>query len=517
MFNKIMQAAIAVTVINLLSKVLGFLRDIMLADRFGASSSADAYVMAQSIIGIVTGIFLAALGTSFIPVMSEYLVQKTRAETARFLNAIYSASLFISLSITIIGLVFSQQFVHIFAPNFDTTATGMTVRLVRIMLPTVVLTALITLNNGNLQNHKSYIVTATLGFPMNVVMILYLFLFTDRYGIQGLGAVLVLGTLIQLATQLIFTRKLGFRVQFVFDLKNEGVRRVGRLVIPVLIGSGIEQINIIVDRVLASGLATGSVAALSFATRLGLFVISLFSSAIYSVFYASMSNYISSGNNESFKRLLKNTINISVILTVPAMVGIIILRLPIVQLIYQRGLFDNRDSVITSTALYYFTLGVVWFLIREVLTTTFYALKDTRVSMINGAVSVGINVVLAIFLVKYMGIGGLTLATAISAFVSAVILFYSLQRKIGNFGFEDIFITLFKVLGASTAVGFIVHYSYHLIFSLTSSRLSSVSLSVVIGIVVYAALIWWFKLEETRILLGVVSRRRGQIALEAQP
>lgn len=171
MSNKIAKTAILVTAITLLSKISGFFRDIMLAASYGTSLDSDAFIMAQSIVSLFTTLVLAALGTTIVPVLSDYLSSKSREETSYFLNVVYTICICVTLLVCILVFLFTKNLVGLFAPSFSSEARVLTVQLTQIMLPTFVLTTIITLNNAKLQNHGSFLVPASIGFPLNLFSI----------------------------------------------------------------------------------------------------------------------------------------------------------------------------------------------------------------------------------------------------------------------------------------------------------------------------------------------------------
>lgn len=496
MSRSIASAAIWITAITFLSRITGFIRDVILAAMYGTTIESDAFIMAQSIIGVVSGLLIAALGTTFIPVMSDYLQSKSTKETTRFLNVVYTVAGSLSIVICLLGLLFTEQIVNVFSPNFSDEASKLTIQLTAIMMPVVVLSTIVTLNSAKLQNHGQYLIPASIGLPLNFAMIMTMLLLTDHYGVYGLAASFVAGTILQIVLQWPFVRKLGYRFRPVLDLKEEGLRRIGLLIIPIMIGSGLQQINTLVDRILASGLPEGSVAALNYSNRLSLFIINLFSVAVATVYYTSMSNYFAAGQTEAFKKLLRNTINLSIVFIVPASVGIIVLRLPIVKMIFERGLFDHSASETTAIALYFYTFGLVGFLLRDVLSRAFYAIKDTKTAMINGSVAVVLNIVLSIILVRYIGLGGLALGTSLSALIGTGLLAFSLAKKIGGFGQGNILTTLGKVTAPSAVMGISVHYMYQLLMNTFQSNTLSVLAVVIFGVLVYAGMLKFMKIEE---------------------
>ncbi|GAB6256318.1 murein biosynthesis integral membrane protein MurJ [Peribacillus sp. N1] len=511
MSNKIAITAIIITCITLFSKVLGFFRDVILAATYGTTYKADAFIMAQSIVEVVTSVVIVALGTTFIPVMSDYLNSKSKEETNKFLNVVYNVSTCVSLLICVLGMVFTKELVSIFAPNFSTEVQALTIQLTRIILPSIILMVFVTLNNAKLQNHGNFLIPTAIGFPQNIILITAMIFFTDSYGIYGLAVAVFVGTLFQVIIQLPFTRKLKYHFKFDFDLKEDGLRRIGVLIIPIIIGSGVQQINWIVDRMLASGLPEGSIAALNYSNRLNAFIIGLLSAVVTTIFYTSMSNYYSQGKEKEFKEMLRKTINILIILIIPASIGFFVLRLPIVKLIFLRGSFDIEAAEMTAYALYFATLGMIGFSLREVISRAFYAIKDTKTAMINGSIAVIINIVASIILVPYLGLGGLVLGTSISAIVGTILLMISLHKKVGDYGYRNILLIFTKILIVSIVMGIIVDYCYVIFYTATSNNIIPLLLSILVGMVFYVGMIILLKIEEVALLKQIIVVRVGRV------
>ncbi|MBF8983799.1 murein biosynthesis integral membrane protein MurJ [Lutibacter sp. B2] len=496
MSRNIAEIAIWITIITLSSKFIGFLRDVIMASCFGTSIQTDAFIMSQSIVGVMTGIVLVALNTTFIPVYTDYVVNKSNNEKRKFINVIYTFFIGLFIALTCLGMIFTKQVVFIFAPNFSSEAFYLTVQLTKILLPTITLAGWSTLNNARLQSHNSYLIPAAIGYPVNILMIMTMLFLTKPFGIVGLAISVSIGTLVQILLQWPFIRKLGHKYKIEWDLKEEGLRKIGVLVVPILIGNGIQQINTMVDRMLASGLPEGSVSALNFSNRLVLFIVGLMSAAVASIYYTSMSKYHTEGNDDAFKKLLRNTTNILVLIVLPAMVGFMILRLSIVSLIFERGLFDRNASEMTAVALFFYAIGLLGYSLRDVLSRAFYALKDTKTAMINGSIAVVLNIVISISLVPFLGIGGLALGTSVSAHISTLLLMISLRKKIGDFGLGEIGKTFLKTGFVSSLMGIGVHFGYKFVFSSTGSNTLAVLLSIILGASLYGCLILFMKIEE---------------------
>jgi putative peptidoglycan lipid II flippase len=502
--------AFLITLITLVSKLLGFARDVVMAAVFGATDVTDAFVMATSINGVFSVMLLGALGTTFLPVYSETMEKKDEASQRSFLNTVYTVSFAVAGLLCLVVFLFPRFLVGVFAPEFSPETAALTATLLRILVPLILLTLAVTLDTVVLQVHGSFLAAVALGIPSNLITIGGMLLLTRGFGVYSLAISTIVGIASQVALVWLVKRKYRLPYRPAWNLKDEGVRRIGILVIPILLGSGISQINTFVDRSLASGLPDGSIAALNFSNRLSLFVLGLISASVVSVFYASMSKLTATGQDQEYKTLLRSTVNGILLLLVPATAGMIVLRLPIIRLIYERGLFDAAASEMTATAMLFYAIGLVGFALRDVLARAFYARKDTRTAMINGLLSVGVNVVFALLLTPVMGIGGLALAGSISGVAGTLLLGYSLYRRIGDFGLRRIRTLFLKVSAASLVMALAASGLYGLLSRWTGSNTLSLAATVLVAIGLYAALVLLFRVDEARRLLGMVLSRLGR-------
>lgn len=498
--SSVARTAILITLIALLSKGFGFVRDIAMAASYGTTMHSDAYLMAQAIVGLVSGLILSAVGTTFTPVLADYMAQRSNTQTRQFINVVYTITAVGTFVLAVFGFVFAETLVSLFAPRFSEEASALTITLTQMMIPSLLLTAFLTLNSALLQNHGHYLVPAAIGLPMNIMLITTMLLFTEDFGIYGLAAAFVIGSLLQLVMQWPFVRKLGYRITCSLKWNEAGVRQIGLLLVPIMIGSGIQQINVWIDRVLSSGLPEGSVAALNYAGRLSFFIIGLLSATVASIYYTALSQFFAAGDHPAFKNLLKTMINVSHLLIIPASAGLILLREPIVQAVYERGMFDERASAMTALALLCFSIGLAGFLLRDVLNRAFYALKDTKTTLINSAIAIVGNIVLSLLLVGPMGLGGLALATSLASVIGTLLLFRSLYRKIGDFGIRHIGITLLKVWLATGVMSVFVLLCFPLLRAAIPAATLALAACIFIGAVSYVLILWLLKVEELSVL-----------------
>ncbi len=278
------------------------------------------------------------------------------------------------------------------------------------------------------------------------------------------------------------------------------------IAIPVIIGTSVDQINVLVDRTLASSIAVGGISALSYANKLNGFVQGLFVMPISTVMYPMISQMAAEDNINGLKSTVSESINSISILVIPATIGSMLFAKPVVKLLFNRGAFDPQALSMTASALFYYSIGMISFGLRDILSRAFYSLQDTKTPMINGTIGVAINIVLNIVLSKYMGLGGLALATSISAIFCTVLLFINFRKKVGPFGMKHIVISSVKVLCESLIMGVIAKFSYDVLLKYIGANLSLI-VAIVIGAVVYLALIYFMGIEEVDSMINEVKKK----------
>jgi len=279
------------------------------------------------------------------------------------------------------------------------------------------------------------------------------------------------------------------------------------LLLPVIIGAGSNQINAIVDRMMASGLAEGSISSLNFASKISDVVYVTFATAIVTVIYPSLSREGSSENFVQFKQYVSKAVNSISLIMIPCCLGLIILSTPIVYLLFKHGVFDDRAVYMTSLALIYFSIGLPFYGIRDVFNRALYALNDTRTSTINGVIGVAINIMLNLTLVRFIGLRGIALSTSISAIVCAFLLGNSLRKKIGGINGREVLKSSVKICTASFIMGVVVYITYYILVSNINGVkgiLTGTLVSSTVGIIIYFVALMLMKLSELNEFLDQV-------------
>ncbi|UPA31296.1 murein biosynthesis integral membrane protein MurJ [Terrisporobacter glycolicus] len=505
--SKVAKSAIGLMVVTMLGKMLGFAREMVLASVYGASIYSDAYITASNIPIVIYSSIGAALGTTFIPMYFDIKNNEGDKESLKFTNNIFNIISSICILLTIVSIFFSEQIVKIFAVGFEGEILQIAINFTEIQLLGIVFIALMYMMTSYLQTKGNFVIPGFVSIPKNIITIGSIIL-SIKYGAYVMVWGTLIGTISQLLLLIPFAVRSGYKFQPYINFKEPYIKKMMLLIGPVFIGVAVNQINAMVDRTLASTLIEGSISALNYANRLNQFVMGLFIASVAAVVYPLLSKLASENNKDKLIQTISTSINSIVIIVVPISVGAIILSKPIVRVLFERGEFDVRATSMTAIALAMYSIGMTSAGLRDVMGKIFYALKDTKTPMVNGAISMVINIILNLFLVKKMGIAGLSLATSLSSIICILLLFRSLNKSIGYFGQDKIKKTFLKSIISAIIMGIVVLFTYkNLMKFLYTNLLSEVIalfISILIGVSIYAIIIIILKVDEVSFIKNKV-------------
>lgn len=508
--SKVAKSALGLMMVTMLSKILGFGRELVLTSTYGANAISDVYITTVAIPTILFASVGTALSTTFIPMFYEIDKVEGRKQSLKFINNVFNIVILISIIMATIGFIFAEQLVKLFAMDFDGEKLKLAIDFIRIMIFGVLFIGLSNMMTSWLQINGKFSIAGMIGLPFNIFIIGGILL-----SARGNIKIMAVGSLVAMASmflfQLPYAIKCGYKYKLYIDLKDENIKKMIGLIIPVFIGVGVNQINAIVDRSLASTLGDGYITVLNSANRLNGFVLGLFIMSVASVIYPTLSKLSNDDDKEGFTRSVYKSINSVVLLILPISVGAIVLAEPVVRIVFQRGAFDSHATSMTAIALACYSIGMIGFGLREILNKVFYSLQDTKTPMINGALAMAMNIVMNIVLIKFLGHAGLALATSISALICIVLLFSSLKKKIGYFGQDKILKTTFKSLVAAIVMGVVTYLIYGVLANVLGLGFiqEAVALfgSIGIGTVVYGVMVIILRVEEVNIIRGIVRNK----------
>ncbi len=510
--QKIAQSAAMIAIFTLISKVLGFIREVMIASKFGSGMETDTYFVAMTATVLIMGTLGAALNTTLIPIFSEIGERHGRKGKLKYLNNILNVVFLITIILALLGFFLSPVIIKILAKGFQGEQYDLAVKLNRIGLPIVIFLGFTYVFSGFLHSSEKFGPPAIMGLPYNFVFLIYLYFLADNADISGLMVVSVIAASTQFLIQVPAIKSMGYRYSLDVNLGDPYLKKALVLVLPVLLGSAVQQINVIIDKTLASDLIEGSISALTYASRINDLIISVFVMAITTVIFPMLSKAFSQEDNRKVKEILGQGINIILIITVPATIGILMLAEPMVHLFFERGAFDEMATYMTSQALIFYSIGLIGSSLRMMLNKVYYSFQDTTTPMINGVIAVAINVILNLVLIKPMGHTGLALATSISAIVTTLILFLDLRKKLGPIGLIKYLICFVKTLAASGIMAIIVYLLFYKLGGLLPSikivQMAMLFISVALGAALYFILCCIFRIKEMKVLIKGLLRRR---------
>lgn len=493
----------------MVSKVFGFLRDVILSYYYGASNISDAYLIAMTIPTTIFAFIGVAITTSYIPIYLEIVKKKSYKKGIDFTNNLLNILLMISFFIIFIVLVFTDKIVWLFASGFDNETIEVAVFFTRICIISIIPFSLVYIFSAYLQSKSKFYVMTLIGLPLNMITILSIYL-SSKINIYYLP----IGSVLAIFSQLIFLIPIAIKNQYSYSfkttLKSSYVKKVFILSLPVILGTSISQINMLVDRTLASQVVDGGISALSYANKINLFIQGIFIMPLVTIFYTNISKLAINQDIKSMKKILNDYITVITIFILPIIVLTMIFSKEIVRILFGRGAFDEQAIALTSAGLFFYSFGMLGMSLREVVARVFYSLQDTKTPMINGAIGVLINIILNFLLVKYMGIGGLALATSISATIIVFLLFYSLNRKTSLLDGKYIINSSLKVTFSACVAGLICFYLYQLLIKIEISIILSIILSITIYGIVYLVLLFLLKINSFLFFINFVSKKYSE-------
>lgn len=430
----LVRAAGSIGLMTALSRIAGYARDNLQATLLGAASSSDAFIIAFRIPNLLRRLLAeGALTSAFVPTFTRYMKQGDRQAMWRFAASVLYLLTLILTATVVIGELLSPLLVRALAWGFvlDPDKMALTVSLNRWLFPYIALISLAALASGILNAFDVFTLPAFTPVLLNLSIITGAVLLSSRFDdpAYAFATGVLIGGALQLAVQIPPLLKRGLDLRFPRPFDAAGVREVGRLMLPRVFGVGITQINLVVDSQFASTLRAGSVSFLYYAIRVTELTLGVFAISLSTVILPGLSRAAIDGDHESMLGTLRTAMRLLAFITIPATVGLILLRAPIISTLFQRGRFSAADVLFTSEALAFYAVGLLPFASISLLATVFYAQGDTRTPVIVGAFTFVIHLALNFLLREPLAHRGIALSTSLSAFVDAIVLAWVLRRR----------------------------------------------------------------------------------------
>jgi len=507
----IAKSTIIISFATALSRVLGFARDMLIANFFGTGFAAEAFVVAFRIPNLLRDLVgEGAANAAFVPVFSEYLFRKEKEEFWLVVQKTFVITFVVLSAFCAAGILFSPQIVRIIAPGFSREPGKLllTSQLTRITFPYLLLVGLTAYQMGVLHTFKSFLTPALGPCMLNIGMIFSL-LFAVKFmpePIIGLAFGVLLGGLMQLAIQLPSMYRVGFRFSraaMKLDFRYPAIKKIGRLLTPRIFGSAVYQLNVFADTIFASLsniVGSGGVAAIYYANRIIQLPMAVFGIALSSAVLPTMSQHVAQGDIAALKKTLNFSLKAIYLVIFPAALGSIVLAYPIIRAVFQHGKFDPYSTMVTSQALIFYSVGLLAFSGTKILVSCFYSLQDTVTPMRSAAISLGINIILNTVLMFPLKIGGLALASSISASFNFFNLFHLLHKKIGTVIDEHSYKTFFKISLAALIMAVFAYFIWQYV-EMHFSIYLALGLTILCAIIIYFSTCLLLKIREVHGLI----------------
>lgn len=512
--SNLARSTMALIIFALVGKFMGFGRQMLIANYFGAGVETDAFTTALKATSLLSGIVSNAIANTFIPMLAKVENDEGRGQISRHTNNIMCISVAVAAIMAGLGILIAPYIVEMVAGGFDDVTYNLAVELTKIGMPVIMFSAIVGVMTGYLQSEGKFAATGAIPIPLNLVYIFYLIFLSSSFGIYGMAVASVLGILAQGIFLFPHTKKAGLKYFPVFDLKDKYVVHALQLSLPVLLSVAINDVNIMVNNRLASGLESGTVTWLDQANKLNIMILGVFVSAITAVVFPILSKHFSSGDMKSGRKSMAASVRLIMLITIPSMVGLIVLAQPIVEIAFMRGAFTQYDADMTAQALQFYALALCAMSLNNLLNRVYYSLQDTRTPLIIGALSVVCNIVLNLIFIRFLGHRGLALGLSLAVNIAVFTSFVVLRKKLEHFYGFSYLRAFIKNSLAAIAMGIVAYFSYFGIISLlpamgigTFRKLLVLLFAVFNSVIVYGGTSYILGVGEVKMLVEMIKKK----------
>ena len=501
---KLLKAAGIIGALTLVSRILGMTRDILSAQGFGTTWQWDAFIYAFMLPNFVRRLVAeGALTSAFIPVFTEIKEKEGEPAAFHFANVICTLlfwGLVVLLLLVEAGLVFFTKSPHL-SPTVRLTA-----ELLKLFTPYLFFMALCALAAGILNSFHKFFSPA-----LNPILLDVVWIFAVLWGatlgktpeerVFWLAVWIFISGAVQLGVQIPFLLRTGYRPHFLFDFSHPGLRKVGQLILPAVLGFAVMQINLLVDTTMSFWIGPGANSSLWYGNRIMQFPLGIFAIAMGTALLPAISHHTARNEMQEANRSLSFALRSIFFIIFPSTVGLIVLRIPIVRLLFERGDFDAVSTARTAFVLLCYTFGLFAYSGQKVIVTGFYSVQDMKTPMKVGALTLFLNMILNLILMRFLREGGLALATSISGIVNFSALLYLYDKKIAGFPVRELVTSTFKIFIASVVMGWSAYHFYSWIYphaggNTTVQLLTGVFSSIALSIPIYLGICFLLRVPE---------------------
>ncbi|TCO73148.1 murein biosynthesis integral membrane protein MurJ [Marinisporobacter balticus] len=500
-YKKTVKTIFAVMSLTFFAKFLGFFRDALLGSKLGANMESDAYIMALNSTSIVFVSFGTAIIVATIPIIVRILNKQTQKEAFSFVNNLLNILICMAVIFTVLGEVFSKQIIGALASGFDDYKFQLTVSLTRIMFPIIICICITYVFVSLLQSMERFKITSIISLPANIIMIAFLCFFSQKYGVKGLAVVTLIGWVLQFLTMGPSLYKEGYRYRLYINFHDEYIKEFFSMIVSIMIVTSISQMNILLDEKQASFLGNGKISFLHYANILYQAITTTTVLGINTVMFPKFAEKAVNLKPKQYAAFITSIIKLMIFILLPMTAGIVMLRNPIIGLVFERGQFSHHATNITGLIFACYALGMMSFGVLDVINKALYARNDKKTPVLYGIIIIGLNMLLNWLLVGKFDVAGLAIGTATASTIGAALLLIAFKRKMGYLDMKKLLYTFSKVCISCCMMGVVVIPSVSLlnIYFYDKNligKIITVMIPSVLGGVVYAFVTMKLKIEE---------------------
>ncbi len=501
------KTAFLLMIITILSKILGFGRELVMANFYGTGDVANAFIVAFTIPTVLFNFIGVGVTTGYIPMLSRIEKEQGIDSGHRFTSNLLNLLMLIAVVICALGIIFAQPLVKLFAWGFTGEVLALATYFTRFMMVAVFGAALSAVFRGYLNYKDNFIVPASTGFIMNIFTISAIVLSATQKNLLFLAAGAGFAQLVQYVFFAPSVKKAGYVHSKYLNWKDPHVKYLVMLALPIIVGVAVADINTMIDRLLASLIAEKGIAVLTYANRLLGFVSGIVIVSISTAIFPTLSRMAEARKIRDMKRTFCQSISLMNLLVLPSMVGFMLFAEPIVDLLFVRGQFTTQDGVMVASALFFYAPSLIGIAYRDILSRMFFAMHDTRTPAVNAVIMVILNVFFSILLSRFIGLDGLALGTSIATIIGSFILMQVLRVRLRGLTLSTIFKSSVKILICTAIMGVASYLFYRYSQSLFSSDTIRLFAAILVAVATYGVAVLVLRVEEAHQFIDLLARK----------
>ena len=509
----LLKPTLQITFFSVLGVLVSFATQIIVAAKFGTTMERDAYFAAVVVPGYISAVLLGSLTLTFVPIFIEYETKKSKAEAWMVASIFINLTFLVLFAISCIGFIFARQLISVTAPGFKGEDLSLTAALLRIILPTIIFGGLTNLLSSIYYAEHRFLRPAIIPIINAILMLLFVVLFSDYWGIKSLAFGYLMGTVVSflIVVPILFKEE---RYHLSFDFSNEGVRQVIRVMAPLVLAGLFYRATTVIERMIASTLPTGSISYLGYANRITQILGGVATLGISTTIFPVMARSWAENDLAKVREYFAKGVRIIMLITFPIAMVFVVLRVPIIQVVFERGAFDHKATVAVANVLAILMVALITSGLGNVVGKGFYIAQRTKLLAVLGIAETLAYLCLAYLLSSYFSYIGLAVATSIYFTLGLIVSIFVMKRIYHGLNARTILRGFGEIFVSSLVGGICIYFSFKLMQITCSLILRGITAGC-LGIIVYILLtIYIFRLDEAvNIKIKVIDKIKGRLSV----